>query len=159
MGQLRENRELPASPHAPDRWRKLAVCPTSGIRDIEFGESPGTLRRVTVLNGISAAFAPTGGEAGARAWYHPDMTRVHNELHAADLESENPRSSPIMPETNVDVHVRALPAFSARSQIHLAPSRHAEGDEEENDDRPGPGSIIPMTTSSISPGAALVVVP
>ena len=103
-----------------------------------------------MLDGTSAAFASAHGEERARGWYHPGMTRVHIELHASDLESEGSRSNPTTPETNVNVHVRVLPAFSAQSQIHLAPARHDEADAEENEGRPEPASLIPMTTASIS---------
>jgi hypothetical protein len=108
---------------------------------------------------IGAAFASGDGDEGAQGWYYPDVTRIHVELHASDSESENDRSNPVTMETNVDVQVRVLPAFTVQSQIHLAPSRRDGGDGEENDDRPAPASVVPTTTSSISSGLSQIRVP
>ena len=63
------------------------------------------------------------------------------------------------PETNVDVQVRVLLAFSAQSRIHLAPSRRDMADGREGEDCPGPASVIPMTTSPTSFGLSRIRVP
>ena len=111
---------------------------------------------MTLIEGINAASSRANGADSAHGWYRRSMTRAHIELHASDMASGRPRSTPTPPAINVNVRVRVVPALSAESQIHLAPSQHDEADGEKDERRPRPASVVPMTTSSIPSGVSKV---
>ena len=74
------------------------------------------------------------------------------ELHGSDSGFGDLGSSAMTPETTVTCTVRVSPAVSSEAQMVLAPPP----DEPQDEPHPRP-SVIPTTTSSISPGLSVRV--
>ena len=81
------------------------------------------------------------------------------ESHSSDLESDGSRFDPPTPEINVTVNVRVLPPFRFERQMYLAPAPDDEDRGDTNHRREEPASVIPTTTSPISPGLSKFIVP
>ena len=81
------------------------------------------------------------------------------ESRLSGLESGGSRLDPLSPEINVTINVRVLPPFNLETQMYLAPAPNDEDRADTNHRRDEPASVIPTTTSPISPGLSKFIVP
>ena len=81
------------------------------------------------------------------------------ESRLSGPESDGSRLDPPSPEINVTVNVRVVPPFSFETQMYLAPAPDDEDRADTKHRREEPASVIPMTTSPISPGLSKFIVP
>ena len=85
-------------------------------------------------------------------WYDLGVTRNYIELHPSDPNSAGSSPNPKMPEINVTFNIQVVPAFSSRTQFHLAPPLLEEAQDDERVERQAPASVIPTTDFPISTG-------